>query len=113
MALLIVTAIAEDTIAAPGNVKDSYIVVSVTDANGAAVTGLTISNFTIGSPIVGPGGSLSHINTVTTGGSVTGVYILRIGPLAGQTWKSGVYIWSIGVTRGADHGQALCTTLMD
>ena len=45
--------------------------------------------------------------------SVPGVYILRIGPLAGQTWKSGVYIWSVAVTRGADHGQALCTTMMD
>ena len=113
MARLIVTAIAEDTIAAPGNVNDSYIVVSVTDSNGVAVTGLTKANFAVGSPIVGPGGSISHINTVSTGGSVTGVYILRIAPLAGQSWKSGVYIWSVGVIRGADHGQALCTTLMD
>ena len=113
MARLIVTAIAEDTIAAPGNVKDSYIVVSVTDSQGVAVTGLTMANFAVGSPIVGPGGSISHINAVSTGGSVTGVYILRIAPLAGQTWKSGVYIWSVAVTRGTDHGQALCTTLMD
>ena len=113
MAQLIVTAIAEDTIAAPGNVKDSYIVVSVTDNNGVAVTGLTMANFALGSPIVGPGGSLSHINSVGSGGSVTGVYILNIGPLPGQTWKSGVYIWSVAVTRGADHGQTLCSTLMD
>lgn len=113
MARLIVTAIAEDTIAAPGNVKDSYIVVSVTDSNGVAVTGLGIKNFAVGSPIVGPGGSISHINTVGAGGSVSGVYILRIGPLAGQTWKSGVYIWSVAVTHGSDHGQALCTTVMD
>lgn len=113
MARLIVTAIAEDTIAAPGNALDSYIVVSVTDVNGVAVTGLTIANFGLGSPIVGPGGSISHINSVSTAGSVTGVYLLRIGPLPGQNWKSGVYIWSVGVTRGSDHGQALCTTLMD
>jgi hypothetical protein len=113
MAQLLVSAIAEDTIAAPGNVKDSYIVASVTDSNGVAVTGLTMANFAVGSPIVGPGGSISHIHTVSTGGSVAGVYILRIAPLAGQSWKSGVYIWSVGVTRGADHGQALCTTLMD
>ena len=111
MALLIVTAIAEDTIAAPGNVNDSYIVVSVTDANGVAVTGLTTANFTLGSPIVGPGGSLSHINSVSAGGSVTGVYILRVGPLVGQPWKSGVYIGSLGATRGSEHGQALWTAL--
>ena len=110
MARLIVTAIAEDTIAAPGNANDSYIVVSVTDANGVPVPSLTAANFALGSPIVGPGGSLSHINTITGG---AGVYILNIKPLAGQTWKSGVYIWSVAVTRGADHGQALCTTLMD
>jgi hypothetical protein len=113
MARLIVTAVAEDTIAAPGNVNDSYIVVSVTDASGVAVTGLAIGNFSLGSPIVGPGGSTSHINSVSAGGSVTGVYIVRIGPLPGQTWKSGVYVWSVAVTRGSDHGQALCTTLMD
>jgi hypothetical protein len=113
MSRLIVTALAEDTIAAPGNAKDSYIVVSVTDANGVAVTGLAMANFALGSPIVGPGGSNSHIHTVSTGGSVTGVYILRIAPLAGQTWKSGIYIWSVAVVRGSDHGQALCTTIMD
>jgi hypothetical protein len=94
-------------------VNDSYIVVSVTDANGAAVPGLAMANFAVGSPIVGPGGSTSHINSVAPGGSVPGVYVLRIGPQAGQSWKSGVYIWSVAVTRGADHGQALSTTLMD
>ncbi len=113
MALLIVSAIAEDTVAAPGNATDSYIVVSVTDGNGAAVAGLVLANFALGSPIVGPGGSLSHITSVGSGGSVSGVYILRIAPLAGQTWKSGVYIWSVRVTSAANAGQALCSTLMD
>ncbi len=113
MARLIVNAIAEDTIAAPGNALDSYIVVSVTDSNGVAVAGLAMANFTLGSPIVGPGGSLSHIVSVGGGGAVSGVYILRIGPLAGQKWKSGVYIWSVRVTSGANTGQTLCTTLMN
>jgi hypothetical protein len=113
MARLIVNAIAEDTIANPGNALDSYIVVSVTDTNGTAVGGLVQANFAVGSPIVGPGGSISHITSVGPGGSVTGVYILRIAPLAGQTWKSGVYIWSVRVTSGANVGQTLCTTLMD
>jgi hypothetical protein len=113
MARLIVNAIAEDTVAAPGNAIDSYIVVSVTDSNGVAVAGLALANFTLGSPIVGPGGSLSHINSVGGGGAVSGVYILRIAPLAGQTWKSGIYIWSVRVTSGANVGQTLCTTIMD
>jgi hypothetical protein len=113
MARLIVNAIAEDTIAKPANALDSYIVVSVTDINGTAVAGLALANFALGSPIVGPGGSTSHISGVGPGGSVTGVYILRIAPLAGQTWKSGVYIWSVRVTAGANVGQTLCTTLMD
>src|SRR3954464_2672130 len=113
MARLVVDAIAEDTIAAPSNALDSYIVVSVTESNGVAVSGLTAANFHLGSPIVGPGGSLSHITSVGGGGSVAGVYVLRIAPLAGQTWKSGVYIWSVRVTSGSNAGQTLCTTQMD
>jgi len=113
MARLVVDAIAEDTIAAPSNALNSYIVVSVTDTNGVAVTGLTAANFQVGSPIVGPGGSVSHITSVGTGGSVGGVYVVRIAPLAGQTWKSGVYVWSVRVTSGANVGQTLCSTQMD
>ena len=45
MARLIVTAFSEDTIAAPVNRQPNYIVVSVTDVNGAPVTGLGASNF--------------------------------------------------------------------
>src|SRR4051812_16413946 len=57
----------EDAIASPGNANNLYIVVSVVDLNGAAVAGLAIGNFSLGSEIVGPGGSISHINTVTSG----------------------------------------------
>lgn len=113
MARLIVKAIAEDTIANPGNANSSYITVSVTNTSGTAVTGLTMANFALGSPVVGPGGSNSHITSVAPGGAVTGVYTLRIAPLAGQTWKSGVYIWSVRVTSGVNVGQTLCSTLMD
>jgi hypothetical protein len=114
MALLIVNAIAEDTLAAPGNALDSYIVVSVTDSNGVAVAGLALANFTLGSPIYAPFGSDSHINTVGGGGAaVSGVYVLRIAPLAGMTWKSGVYIWSVRVTSGADVGQTICAIKMN
>jgi hypothetical protein len=41
LAKLIVVAQSEDTIAAPGNKQPNYIVVSVTNANGTPITGLT------------------------------------------------------------------------
>jgi len=53
--------------ASPGNANNLYIIVSVEDVNGAPVPGLAIGNFAIGSEIVGPGGSTSHISTVTNG----------------------------------------------
>src|ERR1041385_5948751 len=101
MAHLTIAAVAEDTIAAPGNTQPTYIVVSVQDGTGAAVTGLTISNFSIGSEIVGPGGSISHIDTVSNG-KLAGVYLLKVLPLTGQTWKAGVYIFSVAVVHGPD-----------
>ncbi len=112
MAKLNVTAIAEDTVAAPGNALNLYLIVSITDANGTGVPGLSMANFNIGSEIVGPGGSTSHIGAVG-GGAVAGVYHLTLLPLAGQTWKSGVYIYSVTVAKGADLGQTLCSVLMD
>jgi hypothetical protein len=112
MAKLTLSAIGEDTIASPGNANNLYIIVSVQDSNGVAVPGLAIGNFALGSEIVGPGGSTSHINTVTNG-KLPGVYLLQVLPLAGQTWKAGVYIFSVAVTRGADHGITLCRFLMD
>jgi hypothetical protein len=112
MAKLTLHAIGEDTMASPGNASNLYIIVSVEDSNGAAVPGLAIGNFAIGSEIVGPGGSTSHISTVTNG-KLPGVYLLQVLPLAGQTWKAGVYIFSVAVTRGTDHGITLCSFLMD
>jgi hypothetical protein len=112
MAKLTLHAVGEDTIASPGNSNNLYIVVSVEDQNGAAVTGLGMGNFAIGSEVVGPGGSISHINAITNG-KLPGVYVLLVLPLAGQTWKGGVYIFSVAATRGADHGLTLCSFLMD
>jgi hypothetical protein len=112
MPKLTLSAIGEDTIASPGNANNLYIIVSVEDPNGVAVSGLAIGNFAIGSEIVGPGGSTSHINTVSNG-QLPGVYLLRVLPLAGQTWKAGVYIFSVAVSHGADHGVTLCSFLMD
>jgi hypothetical protein len=112
MAKLIVNALSEDTIAAPGNRQPNYIVVSVTDANGVPVTGLGIPNFKVDPVIVGPGGALVNITGVTAG-RLPGIYLIFVVPIATQTWKSGVYIFAVAVNRGADQGQNLCSVLMD
>jgi hypothetical protein len=111
MALLNVSTLSEDTIAAPGNNAANYVVASVTDAAGVPVTGLAATNFTVTALIVGPGGALVNISTVTS--SAPGFYVVSVVPISGQTWKSGVYIFGVAVTRGSDHGQSLCSVLMD
>jgi len=113
VAKLTVNAIAEDAVAAPGNANTLHMVVSVEDQNGTPVTGLAVmGNFALGSELVALGGSLSQIGGGGNGQS-PGVYILKVVPPTGQTWKAGVYIFSVAVTRGADHGLALCSVLMD
>ncbi|MEI6683884.1 MAG: hypothetical protein WCO44_14730 [Bacteroidota bacterium] len=112
MAHLFVNAISEDTIAAPGNRQANYIVVSVTDANGIPVTGLTIPNFKVDPVIVGPGGSLVNITGISAG-RIPGTYLIFVVPVLTETWKGGVYIFAVAVTRGADQGQNLCSVLMD
>jgi hypothetical protein len=79
MALLIVQAASEDTIAAPGNRNPNYIVVSVTDSNGNAVQGLTNTNFKVDPMIVGPGGSLVEITSVSAG-RLAGFYFVNVVP---------------------------------
>ena len=112
MARLIVSAFSEDTIAAPGNRQPNYIVVSVTDGNGLPVTGLGASNFKADPMIVGPGGALANITSVTAG-RLPGFYLINIVPIRAETWKQGVYIFAVAVEKGADKGQALATVLMD
>ena len=112
MARLILTAFSEDTIAAPGNRQPNYIVVSVTDVNGAPVTGLAAANFKTNPVIVGPGGALVNITTVTAV-TLPGFYLIKVTPIGTQTWKPGVYIFAVAVEKGADKGQSLATVLMD
>lgn len=112
MALLDVKAFSEDTIAAPANRQPNYLVVSVTTAAGEPVTGLTVSNFKVDPVIVGPGGALVNIVDVTAG-RLPGIYLVRVVPINTETWKAGVYIFAVAVTRGTDKGQALATVLMD
>jgi hypothetical protein len=112
MARLIVTAFSEDTIAAPGNRRPNYIIVSVTDANGVPVTGLGTANFKVDPMIVGPGGALVNITGVRAG-RLRGFYLIDVVPIRRETWKAGVYIFAAAVERGADRGQTLATVLMD
>jgi hypothetical protein len=112
VARLIVTAFSEDTIAAPGNRQPNYIVVSITDANGAPVTGLAAANFKVDPMIVGPGGALVNITGVNAG-RLPGFYHVNVVPINTQTWKAGVYIFAVAIERGADKGQTLATVLMD
>jgi hypothetical protein len=112
MARLIVTAFSEDTIAAPGNRQPNYIIVSVTDANGAPVTNLSAANYKVDPMIVGPGGALVNIVSVSAG-RLAGFYLVQVVPINAETWKAGVYIFAVAVERGADKGQTLATVLMD
>jgi hypothetical protein len=112
MARLIVKAFSEDSIAAPGNRQPNYIIVSVTDATGAAVTGLAAANFKVDPMIVGPGGALVNVTGVN-GGRLPGFYHVNVVPINTQTWKAGVYIFALAIERGADTGQTLATVLMD
>ncbi|MDT7604534.1 MAG: hypothetical protein QOF61_2531 [Acidobacteriota bacterium] len=112
MSLLIVSAASEDTIAAPGNRQNNYVVVSVTDSVGNPVTGLAASNFKVQPVIVGPGGALVNITGAFPAG-LPGFYIVDVVPIRTETWKAGVYIFAVAVERGADKGQNLASVLMD
>jgi hypothetical protein len=112
MARLIVSAFSEDTIAGPGNRQPNYIVASVTDVNGQPVTGLGAANFKVDPMIVGPGGALVNITSVT-GARLPGFYHINVVPIRTETWKAGVYIFAVAVEHGVDKGQTLATVLMD
>jgi len=109
---LFVTATSEDTIAAPGNRQPNYITASVTDANGAPISGLTAANFKVDAMIVGPGGALVDISRVAEG-RLPGFYFIDVVPIRQETWKSGTYIFGIAVQKGGDKGQAMAKVLMD
>lgn len=112
MALLIVDAASEDTIAAPGNRQPNYLCVSVTDSVGNPVTGLTAANFKVDPMIVGAGGALVNITSASPV-RLPGTYIINVVPINTETWKAGGYIFAVAVTQGANKGQTLTTVLMD
>jgi hypothetical protein len=112
MAFLHVSALSEDTVAAPGNRQPNYITVSVTDSVGNPVMGLAAANFKVDPMVVGPGGALVNIISVTAG-RLHGFYLVEVVPINTQTWKAGVYIFAVAVQHGSDLGQSLAKVLMD
>ena len=112
MALLNVAAASEDTIAAPGNRNNNYILASVTDGGGEPITGLAAGNFQVDPMIVGPGGALVNIVNVSAG-RLPGFYHINVVPISTETWKAGTYVFAVSVFRGADKGQTLTNVLMD
>jgi hypothetical protein len=112
MARLLIVPLSEDTIAAPGNRQPNYIELSVTDANGNPVTGLGVSNLKFDPMIVGPGEALVNITSVSAG-RLAGFYHINVVPIRTETWKPGVYIFTIAAERGADKGKTMASVLMN
>jgi len=108
-----IEAISEDTIASPGNRKPNYILVSVTDSNGKAISNLNKRNFNVDPLIVGPGGSLVNIVSARQSSRIEGFYILQLKPIRQETWKPGVYVFAIAVESNNNRGQTLASVLMD
>ena len=109
---LTVSACAWPAVAAPGNVRSCYILVSVIDATGVPVTGLVMPYFVIGSVTVPAGGALSRLLYADPAGpAALGAYLLQIQPAGGVNWIAGNYAWSVDVTLpppGVDTGRATC-----
>lgn len=110
---LYVQAATEDTIADPGNRKPNYLVLSITDADGHPVLGITENHIQVDPMIVGPGGSLVEVSRVAHSSRIEGFYFVDLKPINGQTWKAGTYIFAIVVKIGGKRGQALASVLMD
>lgn len=112
MARLIVTALSEDTVAAPGNRLSNYICISVTDPRGNPIVGLTAENFKVDPMIAAPGGATVHVSSLFAG-RLLGFYYLNVVPTDMHTWKHGVYIFAVAIQKGKDKGQTLASVLMD
>jgi len=112
MARLIVKALSEDTVAAPGNRLSNYICISATDLKGNPIEGLKVDNFKVDPMISAPGGALVHVSSFFAG-RLPGFYYLNIAPVDMHTWKGGIYIFAVAVEKGKDKGQTLVSVLMD
>jgi hypothetical protein len=114
MALLIVEAVtfAGPPHAAAGNRKPAFIIASITDANGAPVTGIPASGFKVHAPIVAAGGAEIVISTVFEphgGTTLPGYYRVEVVPFGTFKWLKGTYIFALAVTKGSNKGQTIMT----
>jgi hypothetical protein len=105
-------------LATPGNSRRLPLVVSVTNAEGVPVSGLTAANFVLQDRLVAPGGAgveVEQPNGVI--GGIDGFYNVNLVPTSYQgtqyTWVAGRFVFSVAVTSGADRGQTLCAVLVD
>jgi hypothetical protein len=112
MARLIVSALTEDTVAAPGNRLSNYICISVTDTEGNPIRDLKINDVKVDPMISAPAGVPVHIETFFEG-RLPGFYYINVVPMDMHTWKHGVYIFAVSVIRGEDKGQALASVMLD
>ena len=95
-----------------GNDHPLFIVVSVEDANGAPVPGLTVHNFNLAAEVTGSRLGFSETLTVSAG-LLPGVYLFSVAPFPGHTWIRGQFVFSIAVHSQAARGQTLCSCVLN
>lgn len=98
--------------AAAGNRKPAFIIASITDGNGAPVTGIPASGFKVHAPIVAAGGAEIVISTVFEphgGTTLPGYYRVEVVPFGTFKWLKGLYVVALAVTKGANKGQTVNT----
>jgi hypothetical protein len=110
-AALMVDGDASPVNAVPGNSNNILMVVSVTNQDGNAVSGLGATNFAIGSIVVGPGGALLDLKSAREASGSSGFYILELVPTTYKgtqyKWVKGTYLFSVTVTSGQNRGQTV------
>lgn len=112
MAILNISTLSEDVLAAPGNRDANYIIVSVTDQDGKPVSDLDSHDFIVKVIVAPGGGRISHDIKVAKS-DFPGVYRAEVVPSENETWKEGVYIFAVGVHRKFDRGQSLVSVILD
>ena len=100
--------------AGPGNTQPANFLAVVTEAHsGAAVTGLTQTNFTIINHFSNPGQKCGFSNSITTFNDVgTGAYHIQVGlqtTVPGCEWVKGKYLAQLIVISGSKKGQGTAT----
>ncbi len=115
-AILMVDAGTSPANAAPGNSNNILMLVSVTDSNGNAVSGLGARSFAVDATVVGPGGSQVDIKNAKEASRASGFYLLELVPTTYQgtqyKWVKGTYLLSVTVSKGQDRGQAVADLKM-